>query len=94
MVIAEVTIVAASVGLLGGLVRALYGLFKATATGLQVNKTHFVITLIVSAFIGGLLGFVFDSDFRIAALAGYVGTDVLENIFKSSIGKNIMVAKK
>ena len=90
----EVTIVAALVGLLGGLVRALYGLFKATSSGLEINKTSFIITLVISAFIGGLLGMVFDVDYRIAGLAGYVGTDILENIFKGSIGKNIMVKGK
>ena len=82
-----------SLGILGGLVRALYGLLKAVSKGKLVNKNYFITTLIISAIIGGLLGFVFNIDFKIAALAGYVGTDILENIFKGSIGKAILLKK-
>jgi len=49
--------------------------------------------LIVSGIIGGLLGIVFNMDFRIAALAGYVGTDILDNIFKGTIGTKIILKK-
>lgn len=80
-----------AVGMLGGFVRAVYGLFKAVGAGFEINKWHFLITLIVSAFIGGLLGIVFATDYRLAALAGYVGTDILENIFKGSLGKSVMI---
>jgi hypothetical protein len=89
----EMMLVAASAGFLGGFVRALYGLLKATTKGVQVHKWHFIITLIVSAFLGAMLGLVFDSDYRYAALAGYVGTDILENIFKGSMGKKVVVGK-
>jgi len=82
------------VGVLGGLVRAMYGLLKAVNAGFDVNKGYFFITLIISGVIGGLLGYVFDIDYRIAALSGYVGTDMLENIFKGSIGKSIVLGKK
>jgi ABC-type xylose transport system permease subunit len=93
MIITEVTLVAMSVGVLGGLVRALYGLLKATSKGFEIHPWHFLITLVISAFIGGLLGIVFSNDYRIAALAGYVGTDILENVFKGSIGKSVMIRK-
>ena len=89
----EVIFVAMLVGVLGGLVRALYGLLKATSKGFEIHPWHFLITLVVSAIIGGLLGIVFNSDYRIAALAGYVGTDILENVFKGSIGKSVMIRK-
>lgn len=79
-----------AVGLLGGITRTIYGLLKALNNGIEINTWYFIITLIISALIGGLLGLIFDVDYRIAALAGYVGTDVLENIFKSSIG-NIVI---
>lgn len=89
---AEVFIFVA-VGLLGGITRAIYGLLKALNNGIEVNTWYFIITLIISAIIGGLLGLVFDVDYRISALAGYVGTDVLENIFKNSIGNIIIKGK-
>ena len=80
-------------GILGGLVRALYGLIKAVGAGVTVHKGYFIITLIISGIIGGILGTVFNIDFRIAALSGYVGTDVLESIFKASIRKEIALKK-
>ena len=79
-----------AVGLLGGITRAIYGLLKALNNGIEINTLYFIITLIISGLIGGLLGLVFDIDYKIAALAGYVGTDILENIFKNSIG-NIVI---
>jgi len=82
-----------AVGVLGGLVRALYGLLKAINEGIVVHKGYFIITLIISGFIGGLLGMVFDMDFRVAALAGYVGTDILENIFKGALPKSLTLKK-
>lgn len=83
-----------AVGILGGLVRALYGLLKAINNGIVVNKGYFFVTLIASGIIGGLLGIVFDINFRITALAGYVGTDILENVFVGLLPKSIIINKK
>jgi len=82
------------VGILGGTARALYGLMKAVVKGKEINTKNFIITLIISGIIGGLLGFVFDIDYKIAGLAGYVGTDLLENVFKGSMGGSIALGKK
>ena len=82
------------VGVLGGLVRALYGLLKAVNNGIIVHKGYFLITLIVSGVIGGLLGAVFNMDIKIAGLAGYVGTDILENVFTGLMPKSILLNKK
>ncbi len=81
------------VGLLGGLVRAVYGVFKTVSKGSAINIPYFVVTLIISTLIGGLLGIVFDVDYKVAALSGYVGTDILENVFKGTIGKEIKLKK-
>ena len=82
------------VGFLGGLVRALYGLLKAINDGIIVNKGYFLITLIISSIIGGLLGSVFTINYQIAALAGYVGTDMLENIVSGVLPSSITLKKK
>ncbi len=82
------------VGALGGFVRAMYGLLKAVGNGKEVREGYFLMTVVISAIIGGLLGVVFDVDYRIAALAGYVGTDILENVFKGSLGKEIILNKR
>ena len=81
-------------GFLGGLVRSLYGILKAVNEGEVIKKDYFITTIIIAGLIGGILGYVFDIDFRIATLAGYVGTDILENIFKSSLGESIILRKK
>jgi len=81
------------VGILGGLARALYGLLKATSKGREINLKYFLITLVVSGIIGGILGYIFNMDYKIAALAGYVGTDILENVFKDSMKGNIKLTK-
>tara|TARA_Y100000310_G_C19986436_1_gene492128 strand:+ start:230 stop:499 length:270 start_codon:yes stop_codon:yes gene_type:complete len=82
------------VGVLGGLVRALYGLLKAVNNGIVINQGYFLISLIISGLIGGLLGSIIAIDFRIAALAGYVGTDILENIFAGALPSSITIRKK
>ena len=82
-----------AVGVLGGLVRALYGLLKAINDGIIVNKGYFLITLIISGIIGGLLGTVFNINYQIAALSGYVGTDMLENVFTGVLPKSITTKK-
>ena len=82
------------VGFLGGLVRALYGLLKAINDGIIVNKGYFLITLVISSIIGGLLGSVFTINYQIAALAGYVGTDMLENIISGVLPSSITIKKK
>jgi len=82
------------VGILGGLVRSLYGLLKAVNLGFKVNKGYFLVTLVISGLLGGILGAVFNIDVKVAALAGYVGTDILENIFKGSMSKSIILSKR
>tara|TARA_Y100000310_G_C20402441_1_gene678078 strand:- start:230 stop:496 length:267 start_codon:yes stop_codon:yes gene_type:complete len=82
-----------AVGVLGGLVRALYGLLKAVNKDIVVHNGHFLVTLIVSGLIGGMLGYVFNIDYKVAALAGYVGTDILENVFASVLPRSIILKK-
>ena len=82
------------VGILGGITRAVYGLLKSLSAGFEINYGYFLITLATSGAIGGMLGYVFDIDYKIAALAGYVGTDILENIFKGALPGTINLKKK
>ena len=81
------------VGCLGGLVRALYGTVKAANNGFSFDAYYFFITVVSAGFIGSIIGFVFSSDIRVSALSGYVGTDVLENVF-SSIAPKVLVVKR
>lgn len=81
------------VGILGGFARACYGLLKAMTMGLEVNFRAFITTLVMAGVIGGLLGFVVDMDLHVAALAGYVGTDFLENLVKGRMKGDIKMKK-
>ena len=74
----------AALGFLGGLTRAVYGLYKTVGEGKSVRWQYFLATVLVSAGIGALLGLSFDVDYRVSLLAGYVGTDVLENVAKAA----------
>ena len=89
----EEVIVYILVGSLGGFVRALYGLMKSVSKGSKVNKGYFVSSVITSATIGGILASVFNTDYRVAALAGYAGTDFLENIYKGIIRGDVVLTK-
>jgi len=80
-------------GLVGGLARAFFGLYKAVNSGMEINTWHFIITVISAGFIGGILGTIFKVDYRFAALMGFVGTDFLENVLESSMNKNIALQK-
>lgn len=82
-----------SLGVLGGCVRALFGFLKALNDGESMNKGYFIITLIVGGAIGGILGSMFEVDYRVAALAGYVGTDILENLINFSVPQKLVLRK-
>ncbi len=71
-------------GIFGGLVRALVGLFKHKVfTGKEKFKTgKFVFTLVVSGIIGLFCALLLIDDYRIALLAGYAGTDLIQGIYK------------
>ena len=81
------------VGVLGGLLRSLYGFMKAVNSSKKINLSYFLSTVIIAGIIGGVLGNVFNIDYRIAALAGYAGTDILENIYKGLISETIVLKK-
>ncbi len=79
------------IGVLGGFVRALYGLMKAVNRNDKISAGYFLLTVISAGVIGGILGSVFTIDYKIAALAGYAGTDVLENIFKATLEGSVFI---
>lgn len=83
----------ALIGALGGLVRGLAGTTKALEKGEDLDIIYFTASLILSSGIGCLLGLGFSSDPRAAGLAGYIGTDILENVFEASFGRNIVLKK-
>ncbi len=73
----------AIIGGLGGALRALVGLGKAIKRGEPLRGSHFIITLAISVLIGFVVGYIFTTDVRLALLAGYAGTDLLEGLTKT-----------
>ena len=69
-------------GLLGGLARAGVGFLKAMRNDVDINWKYTGITVVSSAVIGAAAGILFDSDPKMSVVAGYIGTDLLENVYK------------
>ena len=78
-------------GFFGGIIRGLLGISKEYRTSPTKKKNlrldYIVVTLLASGGIGVLVSvFIFD-DVRFAILAGYAGTDFLENLYKIKMNK-------
>ena len=78
---------AAGMGLLGGVARAAVGLIKALRTKRKIKWMYALITVVCSAVIGATAGLLFDSDPKLSIIAGYAGTDLLENMYKIMVRK-------
>lgn len=69
-------------GLAGGLVRGLVGVLKALRQGRKLKKKYFIVTMAMSALIGLIAAMFVENDVRFAILAGYVGGDFIESLYK------------
>ncbi len=74
-------------GFVGGLVRGLVGISKKIRDKepdetVEISRQYLAITLLSSGGIGLLVGVLVSDDVRFALLAGYAGTDFLENAYK------------
>lgn len=82
---------AALFGFIGGLARACVGFMKYRSANKKVKfkANAFLLTLIASGIIGLFCGLLISTNFALALLAGYAGTDLIENIYK--IRKNVKI---
>jgi len=71
-------------GLFGGILRGLLGISKTLVTKKEesINYPWFFLNITVAAVIGLLAATMMGGDFRVALLAGYAGSDLLEGLFK------------
>ena len=69
-------------GFIGGLVRGTIGVLKAIKAGRKTSTKYLCTTLIASALIGMIAGLFAENDVRFSILAGYVGTDFIESLYK------------
>ena len=80
-------------GGIGGLTRGIIGLLKALSLRRRIMWGYYVITVVVAIIIGVFVGLIFNFDWRLALLAGYAGTDILEGIYKSFAVQKVYVKK-
>jgi hypothetical protein len=84
----------ALLGGVGGLTRGFVGLLKALSLRRRVLWGYYAITVVIAVVIGIFVGVIFNFDARLALLAGYAGTDILEGIYKSfKVDKTYIVRK-
>ena len=73
-------------GFLGGLIRGFLGIAKEMRSSpsrkKKIRKDYMAITLLASGGLGLLVGVFIADDIRFALLAGYAGSDFLENLYK------------
>ncbi len=69
-------------GLLGGAVRGIIGVLKGIRMGRKLSIKYLGTTLVASALIGMIAGLFVESDVRFSILAGYVGSDFLDSLYK------------
>lgn len=74
-------------GFIGGLVRGLVGISKKIRSKpidaeIEVSRQYLAISLLSSGGVGLLAGAFISEDIRFALLAGYAGSDFLENAYK------------
>jgi fluoride ion exporter CrcB/FEX len=77
----EFVLVAAG-GFAGGLVRGVVGVLKGWRQGRKLSIKYLTATLVASALIGFVAGMFVENDVKFAVLAGYVGTDFLDSLYK------------
>jgi hypothetical protein len=73
------------VGAAGGTVRALVGILKYMERNRREEKFrigYLLFSVFVSAVIGAFAGALCEGNWKIAGLAGYAGTDFIENLYK------------
>lgn len=81
----EITLTHIVSGLIGGLIRAVVGITKDksfTPDKFKFQWQYFLVSLLVASIVGITSGTIADGDWRISFLAGYAGTDFLENLYK------------
>lgn len=76
-------LLAGILGGVGGLTRGVVGLLKALSLKRKILWGYYAITVLIALIIGVFVGVIFQFDARLALLAGYAGTDILEGIYKS-----------
>lgn len=74
--------ITAAAGFVGGLIRGLVGVLKQLRAGRKFRPRYFLLTIAMSGLIGLIAAMFVENDARFAVLAGYVGGDFIESLYK------------
>jgi fluoride ion exporter CrcB/FEX len=71
-------------GFLGGVIRGLVGFVKnkTIEKANHFKTSYFLITILISGVVGAAAGILADTEWQVSFLAGYAGTDFIENLYK------------
>jgi hypothetical protein len=72
------TLIFAAIGCLGGLSNSLIGIAKAKTRGEKIRLGYLIRTLKFSVISGTIIGAIVGYSYPISFIAGYIGSDVLE----------------
>lgn len=77
-------------GFLGGTIRGLVGFMKnkTIENANHFKPSYFAITLLISGIVGAAAGALADTEWQVSFLAGYAGTDFIENLYKIKFLRN------
>ena len=76
-------------GFLGGIIRGLVGFVKnkTLEKANHFKPSYFIVTILISGIVGAAAGILADTEWQVSFLAGYAGTDFIENLYKIKIAK-------
>jgi hypothetical protein len=76
-------------GFIGGIIRSLVGFVKnkTIEKADHFKPSYFIVTILISGIVGAAAGALADTEWQVSFLAGYAGTDFIENLYKIKLEK-------
>ena len=76
-------------GFVGGIIRGLVGFVKnkTLEKADHFKLSYFLFTILIAGVVGGGAGALADTEWQASFLAGYAGTDFIENLYKIKLKK-------
>jgi uncharacterized membrane protein YeaQ/YmgE (transglycosylase-associated protein family) len=82
-------------GFIGGIIRGLVGFVKnkTIEKANHFKPSYFAITILISGIVGAAAGILVDTEWQVSFLAGYAGTDFIENLYKIKLSQRFSNSK-
>ena len=79
-------------GFTGGIIRGLVGFVKnkTIEKANHFKPEYFLISIAISGIVGVVAGILADTEWQVSFLAGYAGTDFIENLYKIKISRRFL----